>query len=112
MDNKLIVSLSTIGAQQAAETERMNEAINQLLGYSATYPANRILYGSSNMFFCAHSDAVFHNEIKDRSRAGAHIFLSENGAMHRWNSPFLTVSQIIKFVIYSASEAEMGALFY
>ena len=31
VDNKLLVSLSAIGAQQAASTQRTNKAINQLL---------------------------------------------------------------------------------
>ena len=61
MDNKLLVGLSAIGAQQAAATERTNKAINQLIDYSITYPAYGILYHSSNMVLCAHSDTVFYN---------------------------------------------------
>ena len=79
--NKLLVGLSSIGSQQAAATERTKEAINQLLDYCATYPANGILYRSSDMVLCSHYDTGFHNKIKDRSRAGAHFFLSENDAM-------------------------------
>ena len=63
------------------------------------------------MVLCAYSDAEFHNESKGRSRAGAHIFLSENDAMPRWNGPVLTLAKIIKFVMSSASEAELGAMF-
>ena len=111
VDNKLLVGLSAIGYQQAAATQRTNEAINQILGYCATYPVDGILYRSSNMVLCAHYDAGFHNESKGHSRAGAHIFLSENDAMPRWNVPILKLSQIIKFVMSSASEAELGALF-
>ena len=81
VDNKLLVGLSSIGSQKAAATERTNEEINQILYYCATYPADGILYRSSNMVLCAHSDAGFHNEIKGRSRAGAHVFLSKNDAM-------------------------------
>ena len=76
MDNNLLVDLSYIGSHQAAATERTNEAINQILGYCATYPADGIIYRSSDMVLCAHSDAGFHNESKGRSRSGAHIFLS------------------------------------
>ena len=36
VDNKLLVALSTMGVQQAAATEKKNEAINQLLDYCAT----------------------------------------------------------------------------
>ena len=63
------------------------------------------------MVLCAHSDAGFHNEIKGLSRAGYRIFLSENDAMPRWNGSILTLAQIIKFFMSSASEAELGAIF-
>ena len=81
MDNKLLVGLSDIGAQQASTTQRTNEAIDQILDYCATYPADGILYRFSNMVLCAHLDTGFHNDSKGRSRAGAHIFLSENDTM-------------------------------
>ena len=111
MDNKLLVGLSAIGAQQVSATQRTNEAIDQILDYCTTYPADDILYRSSDMVLCAHSDTGLHNEIKVRSRSGAHIFLSENDAMPRWNGPVLTLAKIIKFVMSSASEAELGAMF-
>ena len=74
VDNKLLFCLSAIGAQQASATQQTNEAIDQILDYCATYPADGILYRSSDMVLCAHSDAGFHNESKGRSRAGEHIF--------------------------------------
>ena len=63
------------------------------------------------MVICAHSEAGFHSEKKGRSRAGAHIFLSENDTMPIWNGPVLPLAKIIKFVMSSASEAELGAMF-
>ena len=63
------------------------------------------------MVLCARSDAGVHNESKELSRGGAHIFLSGNDAMPQWNDPILTLAQIIKCVMSSASEAELGALF-
>ena len=111
VDNKLLFGLSAIGSQQAAATQRTNEAINKILYYCATYPADGIIYHFSNMFLCTHSDAGFHNESKGRSRSGAHILLSENYAMPRWNVSVLILAKIIKFVMSSASEAELGAMF-
>ena len=111
MDNKLLVGLSSIGSQQATATELKNEAINQLLYYSDTHPADRIIYRSSDMVRCAHYDAGFHNKSKDRIRAGAHIFLSRNDPIPCCNSTVLILDQIIKFVMSSASEAELGSLF-
>ena len=80
-------------------------------GHPHHYPSDGIIYCSSDMVLCAHSNAGFHNESKGRSRAGAHILLSENDAMSRWNGPVLTLAEIVKFVMSSASKAELGAIF-
>ena len=111
VEKKLLSGLSSIGSQNAAATECTKESINQILEYCATYPANGILYRSSNMVLCAHSDAGFHNESKDCSSEGALSFLSKNDAMPGWNGPAIPLAQIIKFVMSSASESELGALF-
>ena len=76
VNNKLLVALSAIGAQQAAATEDTKYAIGQLLDYVATYPDDGILFRKSDMILAAHADAGFLNESKSRSRSGAHIFLS------------------------------------
>ena len=111
MNNKLLVALSAIGSQKASATESINDAIQQLLDYCATYPDNGILYQSSYMIPAAHSDAGFANGIKSRSQAVAHIFFSENDSIPRWNGPLLTIAQIMRYVVSSAAEAEMTALF-
>ena len=63
------------------------------------------------MILAAHADAGFIVESRSRSRAGAHIFLSENYPKPKINGPVLTISQIIKKVMASAAEAEIAALF-
>ena len=93
VDNKLLVGLSAIGAQQASATHQTSAAIHQMLDYCATYPADSILYRSSDMVLCAHSDKGFLNGSKGRSRAGAHISLSENDAMPQWNGSVLTLEK-------------------
>ena len=75
-NNKLLVALSAIGSQQAAETEETADAIEQLLDFVATYPDNGIIFRKSDMILAVHADAGFLKESKARSRAGAHIFLS------------------------------------
>ena len=81
------------------------------MDYCATYPADGILYQSSDMVLCAHSKAGFHNESKGLSRAGAHIFLSDNNTMTQWNRSMLTLAKIIRFVMSFASKAELGTMF-
>ena len=106
-----MVSLSAIGAQQAAATEQTAADIDQILDHVATYPNYGKTYQASDIILTAHSDDRFNNESKARSRAGAHIFLSENDPKPKWNGAILTISQIIKFVMSSAAEAELGALY-
>ncbi len=111
VDNKLLVALSAISARQAAATEETLAAVHHLLDYVATYPSDGIIYRASNMILSAHSDAGFNNELNARSRAGAHIYLSEDVPNPPWNGPVLTIAQIIPFVMTSAAEAELGALY-
>jgi hypothetical protein len=111
VDNKLLVALSAIAARQSYATVATEQAVHLLLDYVATYPADGIVYRSSNMVLCAHADAGFLNETNSRSRAGAHIFLSEDDPFPRFNGAILSIAQIIKFVMASAAESELAALF-
>ncbi len=63
------------------------------------------------MILCAHADAGFLNKTNSRSRAGAHIYLSENDPFPCFNGAVLSIAQIITFVMASAAEAELAALF-
>ena len=111
VDNKLLATLSAISSQQACATENTNKAVNQLLDYVTTYPSDGITYRASNMILATHSDASFLSEPGSRSRTGAHIFLSEDDPIPRNNGPVLSISQIIKFVMASAAEAELAGLY-
>ena len=112
VDNKLLATLSAISSQQAKATENTARAVNQLLDYVATYPSDGITFRASNMILAAHSDASYLTEPNARSRAGAHIFLTEDDPIPRQNGPVLTLSQIIKYVMASAAEAELAALYH
>ena len=57
------------------------------------------------MVLSAHSNATYLNVSKARSRAGAHIMLSEDVPIPKYNRPVLTIAQIIKCVMSSAAEA-------
>ena len=62
VDNKLLMTISAIGASQALATENTLNEINKLLDYCATYPSDGITYQASNMVLAAHSDASFLSE--------------------------------------------------
>ena len=74
-------------------------------------PNDGILLRKSDMILAAHVDAGFLNKSRARSRAGAHIFFSENDPKPKLKGPVLTIAQIIKTVMASSSEAEMIELF-
>jgi hypothetical protein len=111
IDNKLLVALSAIAAHQANATVATEQAVNLLLIYVATYPNDGIVYCASNMILCAHADAGFLNKINSCSRAGAHIYLSENNPFPRFNGAIQSIAQIIKFVMAPAAKSELAALF-
>jgi hypothetical protein len=85
--------------------------LSTLLDYVATYPNDGIVYRASDMVLCAHADASYLNETKSCSRAGAHIYLSEDDPIPCLNGAVLTIATIIKFVMALAAEAELAALF-
>ena len=111
VDNKILTALNAIAARQANATETTEQTVNHLLDYCATYPNDGTTYHESKMILCAHSDAGFNNETNGRSRVGSHIFLSDNSPRPPWNGAILSIAQILKFVLSSAAEAELGALF-
>ena len=63
------------------------------------------------MILQVHSDAGYCNEKKSRSRAGGHFFLSNGDDNSPNNGAILTIATIIKAVMSSAAEAELGALY-
>ena len=63
------------------------------------------------MILAGHSDAAYLNVYQARSHAGAHIMLSEDVLIPLHNGPVLTITQIIKNVMSSTSEAKLAGLF-
>jgi hypothetical protein len=82
-----------------------------LLNYIATNANDSIVYRASDMVVYAHADAEYLNKTWSCSRAGAHIYLSENNPTQHFNGMVLTISTIIKFVMALAAKAELAALF-
>jgi hypothetical protein len=117
VDSTMLVALGTIAS--ARTTEATAKAVAHLLNYAASNPDATIRFHASGMCLKIHSDASYLSEPKARSRAGGHFFLSsnsplptatsvpppENGAIH-------TLCSIMKMVLASATEAELGACFF
>ena len=83
----------------------------RFLDYVATHPDAILTFSASKMVLNVYSDASYLTEPKARSRAGGHFFLSDNRNDPKDNGAVLNIAQIIKNVMSSAAEAEIGALF-
>jgi hypothetical protein len=111
VDPTILPALSSIASEQTAPTERTMERVKQLLDYCASQEEAIITYNSSKMIMAVHSDVGYANKKKARSRAGGHFFLSSNEPDPPNNGAILTNATIIKNVMSSAAEAEIGALY-
>jgi hypothetical protein len=110
----MLVALGSLAAAQANGTQATAKAAVHLLNYAATHPEAKIRYYASAMVLHNHSDASYLSEPQARSRVGGYFFLSShpdttstpllNGAVH-------VLSNILRNVMSSASEAKVGALF-
>ena len=103
--------LSALGTQQAKPREQTMTNTKQLLDYVGSQEEAILTYSASDMILAAHSDASYLSEPEARSRAGGHIFLSNDVEYPPSNGAILTIAQVIKRVMSSATEAKMAALF-
>ena len=111
VDSTMLTALSSIASTQAEPTEETMENIKLFLDYAASHQDAILTYQASDMVLIVHSDASYLSEPKARSRAGGHFFMSSNVANPRNNGAVLNIAQLIKAVMSSAAEAELGALY-
>jgi hypothetical protein len=116
IDSTMLVTLGTLAAAQTISTQATAAACTQLLNYCATHPDGIIRYHASEMILHVHSDASYLSEAKARSRAGGIHYLGNrfqpSDAPTILNGAVLVLSNIMRQVLASAAEAELGALFY
>jgi hypothetical protein len=119
IDSTLLVALGTLAANQTKATTNTMKAARQLLDYVATHPNATIRYNASDMILHVHSDASYLSESQARSRAGGLFYLSDKPATERpsakppnLNGAVHITCKIMSHVLASATEAEVGALFY
>ncbi len=111
VNNTILPALSAIATKQVQPTEKTKETITQLLDYCTTQEEAIITYSARKMILAMHSDAGYCNEKKSRSRVGGHFFLLNDDEFPPNNGAILTIATIIKAVMSSAAEAELGALY-
>lgn len=111
VDGTILPALSALASQQSAPTENTKILTKLFLDHMATQEDAVLTYKASDMVLAIHSDASYLSEPKARSRAGGHMFMSADNDIPANNGAVLNISQIIRAVMSSAAEAELGALF-
>ena len=111
VDSTMLTALSAIATEQANPTEATMQKCKQFLDYAASQEEAVLTFHASDMVLAVQSDASYLSERNARSRAGGYFYMSNNNDNPTMNGAILTVSQIIKAVMSSAAEAEIGALF-
>ena len=111
VDPTMLVALSAIASSQSSPTEETMEKVKYFLDYAASHPDAILTYSASDMKLSVHSDASYLTEPKARSRSGGHFYMTTNEDNLPNNGAVLKVAQIIKHVMTSAADAEIGALY-
>ncbi len=109
------MALSTIAVDQMKATKRTMEQCTQLLDYLAHNADAKVHFHASDMILNIHSNASYLSEAKARSRACGHFFMGwmpKNGEPIQLNGAFHVSMTIMRFVVASAAEAELGALYH
>jgi hypothetical protein len=114
VDLTVLMALSTSAMSQAKPTENTMARCMQMLDYLATHTDTKKCFYASDMIMNIHLDAFYLSESKARSRACRHFIMGWkpiDGQPIQLNGAFYTNLGILKFVVASAAEAELGALF-
>jgi hypothetical protein len=113
VDPTVSMPLNDIATEKTKATEKTQAATNQLLDYLATHPDAAIRYHASDMILHIHSDASYLSVSHARSRLGGLFFLGNKPPeQDKLNGSILNVVSVIKNVVASAAESEVGACFH
>jgi hypothetical protein len=112
VDPTVLMLLNDIATEQTKATEKTQAAINQLLYYLVTHPDATVRYHASDMILHIHSNASYLSVSNACSRLGGLFFCGDKSPHEdKRNVSILNVASIIKNVVASAAESEVGACF-
>jgi hypothetical protein len=107
----MLTVLNVITSTHAKPTEDSMMRCKQFLDYAATHQDAIIAYKKSDMVLVVHSDTSYLSKPMAQSCAGGHFFMASDVEKPINNGSILNFAQLIKAVMSSAAEAELGALY-
>jgi hypothetical protein len=110
VDPTVLMPLNDIVMEQIKATEKTQAATNQLLDYLVTHTDATIRYHASGMILHIHSDPSYLSVSNARIRLGGLFFCGEKTPHEdNLNYSILNVASVIKNVVASEAESEVGA---
>jgi hypothetical protein len=110
----VLMALSTIASEQAKGTKSTMKKCKQLLDYPATHPNAIICFYASDMILNIYSNTSYLSKTNAHSCVCGHSFICwkpDATTPIKLNRVFFTLCAILQFVVASAAEVEIGALF-
>ena len=112
IDCTMLVAINSIAVNKKYGMLDTMKAVEQLLDYAATHPDAEITFRRSDMILKIHTDASYLSEHGARSRVGGYFFLGDNNDNDSdMNGPIAIECLILKNIVSSAAESELGGVF-
>jgi hypothetical protein len=113
VDPTLIMPINVLASEQSNATSNTADKVIKLLNYCNTHPKTKIRYHACDMILYIHSDASYLSEREAKSIVGGLFYMgsSADTAKKLTNGAILIISTVLKHVMSSAAEAEIGAVF-
>jgi hypothetical protein len=112
VDPTLIMPINVLASEHSNATEVTADKVIKLLNYCNTHPDTKIRYHASDMILHIHSDASYLSENEAKSRSGGVFYMGNTAKNEKklTNRAVLIVSKVLKHVMSSAAEAEIGTV--
>jgi hypothetical protein len=113
VDPTFIIPFNVLASEQSRATSVTADKVIKLLNYCNTHPETKIRHHASDMILHIHSDVSHLSEKEAKSRAGGFFYMgsSTNTDKKLTNGIILIISKVLKHVMSSAAQAEIGAVF-
>jgi hypothetical protein len=112
IDTTMLHALNRLATQTTKGTEKTMQALTHFLNYCSSHLDAEIIYRASDIVLHNHSDAAYLVASEARSRADGFTYMGNHqGRPQIINGGISVIAKIVKSVMSSAAEAEVGALF-
>jgi hypothetical protein len=112
VDPTLILPVNILASEQTQATSATADKIIKLFNDCATHPEAKLRYHASDMILNIHSDDSYLSESEANIRAGGFFYMGSNIDINNklTNGAIVIISTILKYVMSSAAEAEIGSV--